>query len=494
MPRVLFTDFVEKKAAAVMYFTGTRKEDIHLLYSLEREHGPGIIRDGVGPPRMALINRPWETTTNPLIQRMGTWFIKKELKEKFINEKEFEKKLTGLVPNKEINKLVQELKDTQDYWSYFKEHYGEKKKIVGLQSFGDLTMNLWNVAFVNLPENSKEAAKVPKLIFLGDEPINDRIYTCLVKWRKGSQGKRPVSIESLRFSRYVYDENPKNPKVVMMAESEDAIADQIEFAASGQLLIRNGELIKPQEIVHQFSDIRHLLALPNLNPNGPLYKKDKNILDKMKRPRFYFGYERYDDVWFGESQLIADRNLRRAALTGAIELSRLYPGANEEQIKAALRFQTIKEGHKFRAQSFYEEGQNPPHPLGPSQWRFVMEDRSLVVVRLRPNIYPCSILGVTNAGDVVCFTWRGNYTTPPGYTILHDDVTIKGERVISAARELLNRSSGLTDAILLDEGNDVRHEVFDPDPDVNGWRELVIDEKNRDQVRAIFLFSCYQKT
>lgn len=491
MPEVLFTE-VRRKATAVKYFTSTGKEDIHLLHSLGREHGPGIIRDGMGPPRMAQIHRPWETTTNPWLQRIGTWFIKKELKESFINERKFEEKLRGIVPKSELESLVKNVEDTRDYWSYFEDHYGEKRQIIGLQSFGDLTMNLWNVAFVNLPENSKEAEKGPRLVYLGEEPINDRIYTCVVKWRAGSPNGRKVSIESLRFSRYVYDENPKDPEVVMLAESEKPIGDQIEFAAYGQLVIRNGEIIKPQEIVHQFSDIRHLLALPNLNPGGPLYRTEGERLDDG-RPRYYFGYERNDDVWFGESQLLADRNVRRAALSGTIELSRLYPGANEEQIKAALRFLTVRKENQFKAQSFYREGPNPPNPLEQSQWRFVMENRSLVEVWLRPNIYPCSILGVTKEGDVVCFAWRGGYTVPPGYTILHEDVTIQGERVTSAASELLNRTIGLTDAILLDEGNDVRHEAFDPHPEVNGWRELVVDRNNREQVRAVFIFSDEKK-
>jgi hypothetical protein len=43
---------------------------------------------------------------------------------------------------------------------------------------------------------------------------------------------------------------------------------------------------------------------------------------------------------------------------------------------------------------------------------------------------------------------------------------------------------GLKDAILLDEGSDVRLEVFD---DAQGWQRLV--GKKREQVRAMFLYS-----
>ncbi len=152
-------------------------------------------------------------------------------------------------------------------------------------------MNLWNVAFVNLPDRSRP----PMLIYLGDKPISSRIYTCVVKWWEESHRERRISIESLRFSRFIYDENPENPEVDRLAESEEPIADLIEFAAYGQMVIRNGRVVKPQEIVHQFSDIRHIPVLSNLNPEGPLYRTGTEPSD-IGKPRYYFGYERHDDV------------------------------------------------------------------------------------------------------------------------------------------------------------------------------------------------------
>lgn len=478
MPHVSFFQDIENCKAAIVKYSISQNEDIRLCYSLECKHGPSIQRDGKGPPRMSIFKRPWETTTDPLLQRAGTWFIKPKLKDAFLES--IQKRLKDLSSGEaEKGKLLEQFKDTNDYYSHYFPLEQDRDKIIGLQSFGDLTMNLWIVAFVN----SIKPDKPPELLFLGEECINERIYSCLVKWKEDAtdspeseKGKKlRISVENLHFVRYVYDANPEDPGVVKLVRLNKCIADQIEFAVSGQTLIRDGKLIQSREIVHQFSDIRHLLTLPNLNPVGPLFKSQDEKLDG-DRPRYFFGYEQQDDVWFGEAQLLEDRNLRRAALNGPIELSRLYEGlgVSEEQVTAALNYRTIKDGNGgFVSEPLYKEGHPPPIPLRKGEWRFVIDDRSLIEVWLKPNIYPCSILGIDTEGDILCFAWRGNYTTRPGYTIEE------------AAQTLLEY--GGRDAILLDEGNDVRHECFDQS--INEWREIVVDKNNREQIRAVFVFT-----
>ncbi|MGH9823551.1 MAG: hypothetical protein ACREDR_09900, partial [Blastocatellia bacterium] len=55
------------------------------------------------------------------------------------------------------------------------------EEIVLMQGCGDLTMNLWNVAFVS--GDSLHGEDEWKLLHSSQEPLNDRLYTCLVKWR-----------------------------------------------------------------------------------------------------------------------------------------------------------------------------------------------------------------------------------------------------------------------------------------------------------------------
>lgn len=484
MPKLIFLEVRPNcKAAAVRYFI-SQDEDIHLCYSLGREHGPGIIRDGKGPPWMPLLDSPWETTTDPILQRRGTWFIKEKEKRSFIDNKAKPHLDQLSLPQQYKDKIISEFENTNVYRS-FCEKSKFRNKIIGLQSFGDLTMNLWNVAFID-PSRPYPSQDVPKLLFLGEERINDRIYTCLVKWKENApdaptrEGRKlRISIEDLRFQRYAYDINPSDPQVVTQVKSRKGIADQIEFAASGQLLIREGALIESSEIVHQFSDIRHLLSLPNLNPEVPLFELRNTNFEPLDRgqPRYYFGYEQKDAIWFAEAQLLEDRNLRRAALKGPVELSRLYEGfgASKRQVTAALNWRVPQT--KEKPESFYKEGPSPPKPLNEGQWRFVIDDDSLVEVWLKPNIFPCSILSVTDEGDIICFTWRGNYNIRPGYTIPE------------AANTLL--AYGGKEAILLDEGGDVRHEFYDPE--VKNWREIVVAPDCREQVRSIFIFTKKKK-
>ena len=66
--------------------------------------------------------------------------------------------------------------------------------IVLMQGCGDLTMNLWNVAFVSGPSYHGEGGAWD-LLHPPDEPLNDREYTCLIKWKctKGDDRLKTVA-------------------------------------------------------------------------------------------------------------------------------------------------------------------------------------------------------------------------------------------------------------------------------------------------------------
>jgi hypothetical protein len=363
MPKILQRENLPGcQSGVVQFFTGSRKEDIHLFFSHKRENGPGILRDGRGPARMGRIYKPYGYTDNPFEQRVGTWFIDEELKKSFVSSPDFNN----------LSKEAQDiLTNTPDYISFsgfdtslraVNSIKTSKPKLVGLQSFGDLTMNQWNVAFVRLPNGD------PKLIYLAEEKINDRVYSCVVKWKRNNQlRKHSVTIDFLKFSSFLPS---GDPGVVRLAETEQNIAEEIDFAASGQLLIRDGNVVRSQEIIDQFSDVRHLLALPNLNPNGPLYIDQSKKLDSGK-PRPYFGRQQEEDLWFGEAPLLQYRNTRRAAVNGVIELNRVEYGASKQQIEAALSFQLDAQD---QPDPLYKKIIDPIKPLQRGEWRLVIED------------------------------------------------------------------------------------------------------------------------
>jgi len=69
-------------------------EEVFLLYSKRFERGPIIRRTGDRSPSMRRMNAPWEETTDPEEQRLGTWFVRKDCRRQ--EEKRLEKVLDGV--------------------------------------------------------------------------------------------------------------------------------------------------------------------------------------------------------------------------------------------------------------------------------------------------------------------------------------------------------------------------------------------------------------
>ncbi len=311
----------------------------------------------------------------------------------------------------------------------------EGYEIIGQQGCGDLTMNLWNVAYINPPESSNKSDGYGRvLIHLFEEPLDKRTYSCLVKW-KGVQGKYPrITIEDVRFNQYASE---PNEAVFTKVKKEDgswtSSGDAIDFAVYGKQVIRDGNIVKINRITGEFSDLRHLFLMPNLNPKIENGKK-KLHRDDLGRPRFYFGKEQNDNVWFGEAQLLDNPNDQRAACCGPILLSRLYRGmgASVEQIRGAMFWEDYNEIHDNR------------EPLKEGQYRFVPDDDSQVEVYFRRNTYRWTIIGLPKDGrKIFCFACEGE----------PDGKTETGFRLEDAAEEL--KEIGVHNALLIDEGYDV---------------------------------------
>ncbi len=254
---------------------------------------------------------------------------------------------------------------------------------------------------------------------------------------------------------------------------ETGVADRVEFAVYGQQVIRGGELVPLGQNVLEFGDLRHVFLMPNLNP-----EKKLNYPGDSGRPRFIYGREQYDPVWFGEAQLLNDRNLRRAALDGPIELSRLYLGMGVSM----AHVRAVKEGDyavatsEYAASDRYHEETTHVRPLEPGEWRFVPEDSSLVEIYLKPNTFAFTMIGLDGLGRILCLACNGN----PGQLGLLP----YGRTLETAARRLLNL--GAQDAILVDEGGDVFQKIERPGK-AGGLLEAL--PLRRQQVRAMLIFA-----
>lgn len=486
----------QTKKISILKFIPEEGEACFLSYTLGFEHGPGIKRDGKGSPTMERLGKTWEDTADADLQRLGTWFIDEKRKERMrerandeLKKAEKEQKQRRILkkPRKHLDitqkyiengterevekwKLIQDgiprqgvppLREMPVHEQRFKDTFKDWK-IIGVQGCGDLTMNLWNVAYINSPLTDNE----PKLIYLRREPIENRIYSCLIKWKADESHPHPhYTIEPLRFDLFLYEANPKAEGVVLRLRNGgvEPIADKIEFAVYGQQVIRNGQ-VNLKNTILEHSDIRHLFLLPNLNPPWELPGVDEGL------PRFIYGKKRDKAIWFGEAQLIGERNLQKAALYVPLELSRLYEGMGIS--KGHIR--KMMEG-VFRGEDYCEETTHL-RPLKKGEWRFVPEDDNLVEIYFKPNTFACTMIGLDREGDILTFACNGNpgqVGYPPYGTSLE------------TAADLLIRN-GAVNALLIDEGADVFQKARIPQTGNDLVEQIPII---RGQLRAVFIFA-----
>ncbi|HEX5727335.1 MAG TPA: hypothetical protein VFX98_17820 [Longimicrobiaceae bacterium] len=333
---------------------------------------------------------------------------------------------------------------------------------VSYQGCGDLSMNYWNVAFIAAADRGAP----PTFVYPFEEPVEDRTYTCLVRW-DSPEGRKRVEITDLQFNRYA---RHTAGMVLLPGAGEPPgagvpVGDRIAFAVSGQQIIREGCELKLANTIHQFSDLRHVFQLPNLNPDGQMATWAELGLPPT-RPRSIFNRSQDDDVWLGEHALLRDRNLRRAALFGPILLSRDELGTTAEHIEAALA-DTGPESPRR-----YERVDDPLAVLRPGQYRVIREGRQRWYdIYFCRNVYPYSVLGILESGELLSFAWRGPYSDRRGFTI---------PKMVELLLSLLK----VQHAILVDEGGDVFQYHGCPDD-----RDRTVLPPTRNKVRAMFFMA-----
>lgn len=260
------------------------------------------------------------------------------------------------------------------------EKIPDTAKHVVIQGTGDISMNLWNVAAVveESPEPEKEShvkqtsatadiavvqegrdvpidlanvaatvdkAPAPKLrlVHVPDEKIESQQYTCLLAfdnewasrlsdWKKKGDIAIPLvgnlAIGRVRMNRFM----PRHEQVQLVSDGLIAVGNYISYALYGQCLAWNGKCKSAHELVREFSDLRHMLHMPNLNPS---WDKDKSYwwIQKAReqsedkrglpdylfsdtleaafesKPRQLFGVPAIQDVWLGEHAFLKNVNL-----------------------------------------------------------------------------------------------------------------------------------------------------------------------------------------
>ena len=82
----------------------------------------------------------------------------------------------------------------------------------------------------------------------------------LVKRKNGK-----LSIETLCFE--------DSPTCIISADKKLELTHEVEWATYGQQILKNGKIVNIADIIHEFYDIRHILAL------GPFREDSRKILD-----------------------------------------------------------------------------------------------------------------------------------------------------------------------------------------------------------------------
>lgn len=455
---------------SIVEFNLDAGEEIFLTYTWERREGPDIRRTGQGPPYMDLIGgQPGQTTTHPFGLRLGTWLIQEDMRQDELKEShaELEKARQRRAPQEDLDVLqrtVNELQSVHAHDEVFKQFY-PGYEIIGQQGCGDLTMNAWNVAYINsdLGCDPNSGERPPVLVCLPQEPLEYRTYSCLVKWKASQGGVGRVTIEEVKFHRKRQVRDPNEMVWVRFGDRWLPRGDLIEFAVSNQQVIRNGELVPIVTTCHQFGDLRHLIRMPNLNPDGLLYPGEPPKSGVYYRPREYFGKDQWGDIWLGEAAFLQDKtgNLLRAALSGPVFLE-FPPGANTQRLRGAMEL------------AGYREVTSALEPLMPGNWRFICRtpQETVLEIYFKRNPYAWTMIGLSpDNRRILCLACMGK-EEGLGYTLEQ------------AAEVLLQ--AGVWNALLIDEGADVFQKVrWGDDKTLTN----MMSRQLRRRVRATFIFA-----
>jgi hypothetical protein len=408
--------------------------------------------------------------THPFGFRLGTWLIQEEMRADEMAEAE--KALNEARASRPFIKDIDALEKTVDELKMSNLHAHdvvfnricEGHDIIGIQGCGDLTMNAWNVAYVNsdLGVDRKSGQKPPVLVCIDQEKehLAYRTYSCLVKWKsfKGIAGR--VTIEEVQFRPKITAGNPNEMVWVRFGNKWLPRGDLIEFAVSNQQVIRDGEIVSVVTTCHQFGDLRHLIQMPNLNPEGPLYPGEPIKHNRRYRPRQYFNRDQEGDIWLGEAFLKDEsQNLLRAALSGPVYID-FPPDCNETILRGALNL------------AGYREVSSALGPLSPGDWRFAHRSLQETVLEIyfKRNTYGWTMIGLSSDNRrILCLACTGK-PGKIGYTL-------------EQAAEVLLRA-GAHNALLMDEGKDVFQKVRWED-----GRLISMIPPARHRLRAVFIIA-----
>jgi len=95
----------------------------------------------------------------------------------------------------------------------------------------------------------------PRTFRIQEDPLDRSSYSCLCVWRDGH-----LTFDDLQF-------DTASDGVHQASDGRD-ISDELEWASSGQRILRDGQVARVDQIAHHFYDIRHVLAFDHHREAG----------------------------------------------------------------------------------------------------------------------------------------------------------------------------------------------------------------------------------
>lgn len=478
----------------------------HVGRARELEQLPQIMRDGKGPPWMhgRSLGFGIDRVTDPLLQRTGgrpfSWHalsedinnllykIPTEEKLPLENEALTEGKLIDLlnkvkgqlrnadaVSNDLYKTALEKLCDEQhDY--IIKDLLGRKLqrskegvsdsanineddvRAIVVQGLGDLSMNAWNVAYFG-EEESRRRIYAPV-----GEPVYDRSYTCLAALKSGCCS--PSSIDGgdgimlgseLAIGRFALDRS-----AIRLEGAKSIDGHCLHFAVYGKAVLWNGVVVEPQHNIDEWTDVRHVFNLPDINPKGEVSSELQTYLEQMssdhlrpedqkrfvdlwsKPPRWIYGMAQSAAVWLFEEQLLSDPNLRRLACVGPVSFDLAALPVPEPWIEFRLHAGGYRPGRS-------------PGALMPGQYFWSNDGGRRLHVFLKRNRYPFTMIGI---GELAMSGAGEKKSRPALYAAALGGPAFAQSRLsIWDCADML-RCLGCKYALCFDEGQDVFQAFF----------------------------------
>lgn len=283
-----------------------------------------------------------------------------------------------------------------------------------------------------------------KLLHLRDEPVFQQAYASLTSWKNGD-----VSAEEFWYAQ----ENGHVRALRKWGSGLEDITDKVDFATSGQPLVRKGEAIPIEHLCHLWYDTRHLVRPLKVTLGGAdLFLPNAQLQKGLARKAIC------SPVEIKLEAQVDDRTLLPLTITGWMAL-RKENSATLQMIGEFLKGQSILGAHEdildlnvlgrvadhfdsllqeTLARERYEVVDNGV-TLQEGQCRYVNHHLQIF---FRKAIYPHNIF----------VHWAdGRY----GFVLFPGKSGSQGIALCQAQRFLVERL-GVEDAILLDNGGDVR--------------------------------------